>query len=77
MTDTNRIISAGQPFLNQDGTVANPWFRFLEALATASSANTQLTPQDVLLFLTTDDSTESTVQQRLKDTELLSWLSND
>jgi len=77
MTDQNKIIGARQPFLNADGTVSPPWFRFLEALASASSSNTQLTPQDVLLFLTTDDSTDSTTQQRLKDVEILSWLGDD
>ncbi len=75
--DQNKIIGARQPFLNADGTVATQWFRFLEALASASSSNTQLTPQDVLLFLTTDDSTDSTTQQRLKDVEILSWLGDD
>ena len=77
MTDSNRIISARQPITQEDGRHVDPfWFRFFEALASQAS-NQQYSTQDVLLFLTGDDSTDSTVQQRLKDTELLSWLSND
>lgn len=75
MTDSNRVISARQQFLNSDGTVASQWFRFLEALASQSNINVQFTAQDALL-LSSEGATDSVAQSKADDALLIALLND-